>query len=123
MTNDQHAEIVRSARDEGDRDPALLSGTKARIAMFVLSEILVIAPMLLWVPEFEGWRAVLGFVAALAMAAAGPAVALLIPRAIQEEYRQALIESEDRRSKLNTELARQREFAAGLKAGKPAGGQ
>lgn len=115
MTNDQHAAIVQRAEEE--RDPALLSGTKARVAMFVLSEILVIAPMLLWVPEFEGWRSVLGFVAALAMAAAGPAVALLIPRAVQEEYRQALIESESRRARLNLELSQSREFAATLRAG------
>lgn len=117
MTGDQHAAIVHRANT--DRDPALLSGTSARVVMFVLSEVLVIAPMLLWVPEFEGWRAVLGFIAALAMAAAGPAIALLIPRAVQEEYRQALIESEERRAKLNSELVRSREFAATLRASSP----
>jgi hypothetical protein len=78
---------------------------------------LAVGPMLFFIPHFNGWRSVVGWVAGLGMAACSPLMAALIPRKEQERYRQALIESELRRRNLSTELSNAKEFSRGLMIG------
>lgn len=114
MTTDQTQEIVREAQKRDD-DPALLQGTAARVAMFVLALFMAVGPMLYYIPQFTGWRDVVGYCVALGMVACSPLLTLLVPRAEQERYRQALLDSERARQQYQTELAAQR-------AAKPPGG-
>lgn len=93
MTDDLHNEVVRAAIEE-ERDPALLSGRTAKLAMFVIAELFAILPMLFFIPHFDNWRGPVGYGAAILMAALGPAIALLIPRKVQDDYRAALVTSE-----------------------------
>ena len=116
MTDETHSEVVRTALAEDD-DPAILTGMKAKVAMFFLAEILAVGPVLIFIPHFDGWREVVGWMMAVVLCAVGPAIALLIPRKQQEQYRQALIDSEARRRTLNVELVSSREFSRGLMLG------
>jgi hypothetical protein len=116
MTEDTHAEIVRSAIAEGD-DPALLSGNRAKVAMLGFALFLAVGPLLFFIPYFDEWREVVAYIVALGMAACSPLIAALIPRKLQEQYRQALIESEQRRRQMHTEVVSMREFARGIERG------
>lgn len=106
MTDEQRNEIEELASRAGDTGP-LLRGRPAQWVMFGLSELLVLCPMLFWIPEFDGWRAVVAWLAALTVMAVGPAIAALIPRELQEQYRQALVDSAEarRRAVQDAEMA------------------
>lgn len=103
MTTEETRSIVARAQAEDD-DPALLSGTTARTTMFAFALLLVVGPMLYYIPEFHGWRDVVGWLVALLMAASSPLITLLVPRAEQERYRQALLDSEQNRAKMRGEM-------------------
>lgn len=103
MTTEETRSTVARAQAEDD-DPALLTGIKARVAMFIFALLLVVGPMLYYIPEFRGWRDVVGWIVALLIASSGPLITLLVPRDEQERYRQALLESEQSRAKMRGEM-------------------
>lgn len=73
-------EEVRAAEDA-----ALLSGRRARWAMFVLSEIAALAAVVMMM---RNWSEALHpvFVGAIALATVGPALNLLVPASMRAEY-------------------------------------
>lgn len=73
-------EEVRAAEDA-----ALLSGRRARWAMFILSEIAAISAVVMMIRSWgEATSPV--FVGAVALASVGPALNLLIPAGMRAEY-------------------------------------
>lgn len=64
---------------------ALLSGRRARWAMFLLSEAAAVAGVVMMLQEWGQVKAPL-FVGALVLASVGPALNLLVPQSMRDEY-------------------------------------
>lgn len=73
-------EEVRAANDA-----ALLSGRRARWAMFLLSELAAVAGVVMMLQDWHQVKAPL-FVGALVLASVGPALNLLVPQSMRDEY-------------------------------------
>lgn len=89
-------------------EPALLSGWKARLFMFLATWGLAIIPIAMMLPEkitAFSWRQ---FWLSSALAAIPPLIGLMVPKKEQELFRAALLESEERRRRLAAELEQER---------------
>jgi len=103
MTDSEQSQVVQQAAD-----PALLSGRNAKFAMYLFACLLAVGPLLYYIPDFPNWRDVVGYLVAVGMAIASPTITLLIPKDVQEQYRQALLDADARNQQLHDRLQEMR---------------
>lgn len=100
MTNEARIEALTAAKD----GPLLLSGAKARFLVICGALLAAAVPYLTFIPQFDGWRDVIAWIAGFASVLIGVLIAGLVPKQEQEWYRQALVDSEAQRRAVHAEL-------------------
>lgn len=98
-----------TAEVQAAESQALLSGRRARWAMFLLSELAAVAGVLMMLQDWHQVKAPL-FVGALILASVGPALNLLVPQSMRDEYARQMAEIVAQRNDLLSQVRASRDL-------------